>query len=412
MMAEGYIQLPLIGDVDTLTDTGKDYLEQSMGPNWVSRPGNPETILIEGSGQIAGELIDQAAVVPPEAFAYIGTSIYGIPMHQGSRASAPAQITFDDTAGAVMVPADSEISVPHPSGQEVIMTTDRDAVAPEGGGVVAVNVIALDEGAEFNGAFGESELVDTVEGVVLVEVLSASANGTDPEDVTDYLGRLTGILSVPRRPVLPEDHVRVALQVPGVGSAAVFNLYYPGTTARDAGDAVGDYDLWKPPPAPAAPVVDVERCTTVAITGPDGAEPDLILMNEVYATLDANRETNFLNFVIRPEYTSVDVKAKVTPYSGTSPEDAAQAAQGMIENWLTPGIWNTNPGSEGGIWNADTKVRLYEAVDFINRAGGVWYVEDVQMKLSSQDNTHWAAADIVLPGVAPIPTYGSIEITT
>lgn len=83
----------------------------------------------------------------------------------------------------------------------------------------------------------------------------------------------------------------------------------------------------------------------------------------------------------------------------------------MVENWLSPENFNANPDAEGGTWNADDKVRLYEAVDYINRAGGVWYVENVEMKFSSEPDTEWRDEDLDLPGVAPIPTYGDIDIT-
>jgi uncharacterized phage protein gp47/JayE len=417
MAGEGYIQLPLIGDVDSLTLAGTDYMTAAMGELWVMRPANPETVLIEGAGQIAGELIDQAAVVPPEALAYIGTSIYNIPMEIGNRAFATATITFAPDVGAVMVPMDSEVAVPHPSGQSFIFTTDRDAPAPAGGGDVVVNVVALDVGAEQNGSFGESELVDVVEGVTMVMVGNTSG-GVDPEDLTDYLDRLTTALQMPRRPVLPEDHGRLALQVPGVGKVAVYNLYYPGTTARDAGKAVGDYAMYTPQPAPAAAANNIARCTSVAITGPDGADPSVDLMNAVYALLDANREINFLNFVLKPVQVSVDVQAKIKPYPNDSYEDAAASAEASIRSWLSSEGWSTGPTSTENSWNPDTKVRLYEAVDYLNRSPAVWYCEQVKLKFTAQPPANWVAADLDMttqlvgyttPAVLPI--CGVVELT-
>lgn len=407
MAGEGYIQLPLIGDVDTLTQVGTDYLTSSMGPNWVMRPANPETVLIEGSGQIAAELLDQAATVPPEAFAYIGISIYNIPMYAGARAVMAATITFDDNAAPARVPQDSEISVPHPSGDGFIFTTDRDADAPVGGGDVVVNLVALDVGAEPNGAGGSSDLVDVVGGVTSI-VANLATGGVDAEDVSTYLNRLTRTLTMPRRPVRPDDFVTLALDVTGVGKASVFNLYYPGTTARDAGMAIGSYARWTPLPAPAAAANDVARCTTVAITDVDGGLPSDALMAAVLASMEASREVTFLSFVVKPTFTSIDVQTHIVPYSDVTQADAEAAAEDMIRTWL-PEAWNTNPGVTDNVWNADTKVRLYEAVDYLNRATGVWYVENVKLKLTSESAASWVAADIVLPGVAPIPTAGTVE---
>jgi hypothetical protein len=406
-----YVQLALIGDVDTLTDIGTTYLEQSMGPNWVGRPGNPENILIEGSGQIAAEVIDQASLVPPEAFAAIGTSIYNIPMQTGTRATAPARITFAADTPAVAVPIDAEVAVPHPSGNELIFLTDEEAVAPIGGGTIDINVVALEPAVEYNGAFGESELIEVIDGVQSVEVLMASVGGTDPETSDEYLDRLTAYLTIPRRPVLPEDHANLALQVPGVGRATAYNLYYPGKSLADLDppQAVGDYALWLPQPAPAAPQSGVARCTTVAIQADGGVAPTPGLLQTVYETLDANREINFLNFVVSPTYTAVDVKADVKPYSGANPADVEASVDNVLSNmWLDPESWSQPPGSGAGVWEADNKVRLYEAVDFINRGSGVWYCENVMLKLSS-DST-WVEDDITLPGIAPVPTAGTMTI--
>lgn len=404
-----YVQLALMGDVDTLTEQGMEYMRAAMAPNWVDRPGNPETIMIESSGQIAAEVIDQASLVPPEALSAIGTSIYGIPMGSGTKATANATITFDADAPAVMVPMDAEVSVPHPSGSELVFLTDRDAVGPVGGGDVPVQLIALEASAEYNGCFGDCELIEVTEGIHSITTTSTTAGGTNPESPEEYLDRLTDYLTIPRRPVLPEDHSALALQNPAVGRATAYNLFYPGTTLKNSGQAVGDYDLWTPQPPPAAQQTNVARCTTVAILGLDGTMPSLTLMNDVWKLLSENREINFLNFVVAPTMTEVDVKCDVKPYTDTNPEDVIQSVKDTVSGWLSPEQFSQPPGVGGGIWEAETKVRLYEAVDFINRASGVWYCENVQLKLHSSGV--WVTGDITLPGVAPVPTSTPDNIT-
>lgn len=406
-----YIELALVGDVDSLTETGLDYLEEFMGPNWLARAGNPETVMIEGSGQIAGELIDQAAVVPPEALKYLGTDIYGFPMREGTNSSMPAVFQFAVDAPATSVSVDAQVAVPHPDGNQYIFLTDRDMPAPAGGGSMDCNLIALDIGSAQNGAFGESVLIEITEGVEMV-VAGIASGGSDAESTDQYLDRLTSYLTVPRRPVLPEDHVKFALQVPGVGRASAYNLYYPGTTERDAGRAVGDFDLWTPLPAPPGAQTDVARCTTVAITGEEGMEPSTTLMNDVYKHLDANREVNFLNFVIKPVYTQVDVKAAVKGYPGYAPPDVLADAKNMLMLWLSETGWGSVPGQSAGVWASDNKVRLYEAVDYINRAQSVWYCEDVMLRIHG--DTTWVEGDITLPGVVSvaITDEDSIELTS
>jgi hypothetical protein len=149
----------------------------------------------------------------------------------------------------------------------------------------------------------------------------------------------------------------------------------------------------------------------VSITADNGNEPSTTLMNQVYAVLDANREVNFLNFVIKPVYTSVDVKAEIIPYSGVPPADAEESARQSVREWLDAANYNMQPGAED-TWVLDTYVRLYEAVDYINRADGIWRCQNVFLKLSSDDDTHWAAADLLLPGITPMPVAGPrIEMT-
>lgn len=398
-----YVQLSLVGDVDTLTDIGKTYMEQSMGPNWVARPGNPEAIMIEGSGQIAAEVIEQAALVPPEAFAALGTSIYGIPFLEGIRATMDAVITFAADTPATMVPDTAEVAVPHPNGNQMVFLTDRDAIAPIGGGDVPIGLLALEAGEDYNLCFGTSELIEVVEGVQSI-VAGQAVGGINDETASDYLDRLSDYLTIPRRPVLPQDHSTLAFQVPGVERATAYNLFYPGTTERDAGRAVGDFALWQPPPAPAASQSNVPRCTTVAIVGTGGAAPSTDLMNQVYALLNANREVNFLNFVVKPTYTAVDVKADVKPYSGLTTAEAKANAEDAVRAWLDPATWGQPPGVTTGTWEADNKIRINEAIDHINRGYGIWYCENVFVKLTS-DST-WHNTDITLPGVAPMPTPG------
>jgi hypothetical protein len=404
-----YVQLALIGDVDSLTNRGIEYMTQSMGPNWRDRPGNPETVLVESSGQIASEVIDQASLVPPEALVAIGVSIYGIPMQGGTKSTAPANITFATDTPAMMIPIDTEVAIPHPSGAQMVFLTDRDVVAPIGGGVMPVSLIALESSADYNGAFGAAELIEIIEGVSSIDVPQATQGGTDPETPEDYLDRLTDYLTIPRRPVMPEDHAQIALQNPSVSRAVAINLYYPGTTVRDSNLAVGDYSLWSPQPPPAAAQTGVARCTTVAIMGLDGAAPSKALMTEVYDDLSANREVNFMNFVVSPTFTAVDVKCDVKPYSGADPVSVTQSVEDTVSSWLSSQEWSNPPGVSQGTWEADTKVRLYEAVDYINRASGVWYCENVQLKLHSSGT--WLSTDITLPGIAPVPSITPDDIT-
>jgi uncharacterized phage protein gp47/JayE len=404
-MAE-YVDLELIADTDALANIGITYMEQAID-GWTARPANVETVLLEGNAQIASEVLDQASPVAPAVYATIGQTIYGIQRRAATSAVATATFTFATDTPTVMVDAQSQLIVPNPSGEGQVFLTNADIVAPAGGGTVNVGVTAQEPGAAANGSFGTSELVTDVDGVDTVTVTTAQG-GADEEDIDDYLDRLTTALSLlAPRPILPQDHATLALQVPGVGRAVAIDLYMPASTENP----VGDTDA---PEYSAAGKTNVPRCTTVAITAADGAAPDTALKQRVFDTLDAQREVNFLNYVIGPTYTVIDVQATVVAYPGFLPADVKQAAEAMMRTWLDPSMWGLMPGAgQTTDWAQDTKARIYEAVDYLNRAGGVFYVETVQLRGYPVGGTAgaWVGTDVNLPGAAPLPQPGTITVT-
>ena len=404
-MAE-YVDLELVGDADALANIGITYMEQAIN-GWTARPASVVTVLLEGNAQIASEVIDQASPVAPAVYSTIGETIYGIPRRPATSAVATATFTFATDTPPVMVDAQTQLMVPNPSGEAQVFLTQDDIVAPEGGGQVQVGVIAQEPGAAANGSFGEADLVTDIDGVDTVTVTSAQG-GADEEDIDAYLDRLTSLLTLlSPRPILPGDHATLASQVPGVGRAVAIDLYMPAASE----DPVGDTDAPEYNPAGGT---NIPRCTTVAVTAANGAEADTALRQQVYEALDSQREVNFLNYVIAATYTMVDVQATVVCFPGFLPADVAQAAEDMMRTWLDPSMWGLMPGAgETTDWAMDTKARIYEAVDFLNRAGGVFYVESVQLRGYPEGSTPgaWQTTDVDLPGAAPLPMPGEITVT-
>lgn len=393
-----YTDLDLMFDSDQLTLFSIEYMETAI-PGWVARPGSPETIMMEANGQMASEVVEQASGVPADAMTYLGTTVYGYPLLDGGPATGSASIEFTTDTPATLVPQGAQVAVPHPSGASYLFETDRDVIAPEGGGIVTgLNVIASEYGSAQNGCFGDGEFQEVYEGVYRITV-NTTLGGTDAEDPQEYLGRFSKYLSIlTARPILPIDFTNRALLNPRVGRAVSIDLYQPSTSE-------GGYGL----PRDSTSHTNVERCVTTVIAAENGAAPPDDLLLEVYNDLDANREVNFLVYVIPPGqngvYTAIDVQAEIHPYPGITDDDAIQMAIDQMAAWLNPGQWGRVPGSTSySDWATDDRVRLYEAVDFLNRAVGIHWVQNVQLKKST-DST-WTTGDIVLGGAVPMPIAG------
>lgn len=401
-----YIDLPLVTDSDALLQTGVDYMETALD-GFQARPGNVETVLLEAASQILAEVVQQAAQVDPVIFAYLGGSLVGVPIRDATSATGTATITWAPDTPAVMLDAFSQLAVPHPSGDAVLFETDADVVAIAGGGESTVGITAAEPGVGGNGAFGTAELINVTDGVASVLVTVPSSGGTDPEDPDAYLDRLADAFTIlAPRPILPGDHATLVRQLAGVGRTLAIDLLLPGTA--DAPGAIRD--PLEPQPPPAASVPNTPRCTTVAITAADGTAPSPTLMQQAWALLNGAREVNFLNYVVAPTYTVVGVQATLTAWPGYARQDAHDQAAQQLTAWLDSGRWGTSGSTDASEWAVQPKVRISEAIDWLNRAAAVNWVDMATVKLKA-DAGAWQAADLTLPGIAPLPQLGEVDLT-
>jgi uncharacterized phage protein gp47/JayE len=395
-MAE-YIDLALTADATALSDESKEYMAAAI-PGWVARPGNVESILLEANGQMGAEVIEQASEVPPVVFAYYGQWLLGIALRQATPSTGVATFTFD---GLATVPAGSLFTAPNPDGNTYVFQTDTDVRSDTP--PFTTGATALEPGADANGSSGTGEMLDAIDGVGSV-ALSGTTGGSDEEDANTYLDRLTDALTIlAPRPILPADFATLARQVPGVGRTLSIDLYQPPASS---GGVKPPTAAWGAEPNGTTPV---ERCDTVAITKTDGTAPDVPLMQSVYTVLDSAREVNFLVYVIPPKYTTIDVQATVTAFSGFTQQVVKEAAEAMLRAWLDPLQWGSQGTGEIQAWQKDTKARIYEAVDYLNRADGVYYVETIQLR--KHLDPAWSNVDIALTGAAPLPLAGDINVT-
>jgi uncharacterized phage protein gp47/JayE len=401
-----YIELPLTDDADALVEVGIDYM-QTVLDGFIARPGNVETILLEANAQMGAEVVAQASLFAPVIFAYLGQNLLGIGLRSATSSHATVRFTFGVDA-LLTVEQGAMVALGNADGNTYVFTLDVAVVSPVGGGTVDVGVTALEPGASANGSTGPGALVDVLDGVSSIVTIDAASGGTDEETDDAYLDRLADAMTIlAPRPILPDDHATLARQVDGVGRALAIDLLLPGTS--EAPGAVRDPN--EPLPAPAASKRTEPRCTTVAITDDSGNAPPSQLMRDVWAALDSAREVNFLNYVIAPTYTVVDVQATVMAYPGFTAADVEAQAEAALADWLNPALYGGTPNVSGELaegWSFDNTVRLYEAIDYLNRADGLHYV--VSVKLRTGANA-FAAADIALTGLAPLPRLGVPAVT-
>jgi hypothetical protein len=386
----GYIPVPVETEPTDLAGEAFDYLEQQV-PGWLPAEGNLEAWLIEALAQIAGELRALVALVPDSIFAYYGESILGLPPYPAVQATALTTWTANDAAG-YQVEAGTVIGVTPPASPTSYgFSVDLDFTIPAGStSVSGISCSALEAGAAASGLSGTVEVVDQLSFISGVTLDAPTSGGQDAETSDAYLARLSALLTLlSPRPILPQDFAVLAQRtIPEIARAVAIDLYNPG------------------PPVDA----NCPRCVSVAICDNGGEPCSPEVKAEADALLQAQREVNFLTFILDPTYTTVDVSFSVMSYPGYDPADVAARVISALTTYLSPASWGVPPYGDVSArsWINATSVRYLELAEVINRVDGVHYI--VTLALAAGGGTQ-GQADVALAGVAPMPRPGSITGT-
>jgi hypothetical protein len=386
----GYIPVPVETEPTDLAAEAFDYLTAKI-PGWLPAEGNLEAWLVEALAQIAGELRALVALVPDAIFEYYGESVLGLPPYPAVQATGTTTWTAQDAAG-YQIEAGTVIGItPTASPTSYAFSVDADAVIGAGSTSVAgVPVTALEAGAAASGLSGAVEVIDALAFITGVTLDAPTTGGSDAETTDAYLARLSALLTLlSPRPILPQDFAVLAQRsIPEVARAVAIDLYNPG-----------------PPVNTNCP-----RCVSVAICDADGNPCSSSVKSEVDALLQAQREVNFLVFVLDPTYTTVDVSFDLKSYPGYDPVDVAARTVTALTDYLSPASWGVPPYGDTSArsWINATSVRYLELAEQINRVDGVHYI--VTLALRAAGGT-FGQADVALTGVAPMPRPGSITGT-
>lgn len=384
----GYIDIPVETEPVDVAEDAFGYVESRI-PGWLPAEGNLESILIAALSQAAGELRALAALVPESIFQYFGESILGLPRYPAVQATGLTTWTAIDAAG-YRVTAGTLIGIAPPATSDAYafqVVTDF-TIPPGSQTAAAVEVRALEAGADASGITGTVEMLDPLDFIEQVVLDGPTTGGQDAETIEHYLDRLSNLLTLlAPRPILPVDFAVFAQRNPAVGRAVAIDLYNPQT-----GDTT------------------CPRCVTVAVVDQDGNPLPAQAKADVDAELQAQREVNFLAFVVDPSYTTIDVTAQVAVYPGYVPNEVADRVKADLAQFLSPANWGLPPFGDTGAtsWLNVTEVRHNELIARIDRVDGVDYVVSVTAGVAGGAQS---TADIVLTGPAPLPKPGAIVVT-
>jgi hypothetical protein len=167
-----------------------------------------------------------------------------------------------------------------------------------------------------------------------------------------------------------------------------------------------------------APASGVEKAVTVYVVDAAGLDPGQTARDRVDADLQSRREANFLVYVRAPGYDSVAVSFTAKAYPTWDAADVQARAITAVEDWLNPADWGVPAfsdvlaGTTGRPWIQDTKVRLGELVEVLNRVDGLWYLTGPGA--NGMPTIEGSAADYTLssgPTAVVLPTAGSVTGT-
>lgn len=391
----GYVNVPIEVDPDAIAQVVFDYLETSL-PGYTPSPGNLDVILTEAFAAIAAENREVASDVPRSILRYVGANLHGILPTAEAPATATATFTVRDTAGYT-IPAGTAVTIAATGDRDYVFLVDGDvAIAPGASATGAGEVVLIAEtaGSEPNGAPGPVELVDALDYVASIALVSGPSGGVDAEPDEDYLARLVGELRLlAPRPILADDFAVLAHRVPGVERAVALDGYDPGTGTSNN-----------------------ERTVTVAVTDAAGDPLAAPVRAEVDALLQAEREVNFVVNVIDPTYTTLDVTFTVRALPFYDAAEVEASAESAVADYLSPATWGT-PTERGALgdtvtagltWRNAPVVRYLELAEAINGAAGVDYIEALTFGLAGGA---LGTADVTMTGPAPLPRAGTITGT-
>jgi uncharacterized phage protein gp47/JayE len=382
-----YIVFPIDTEPPDLQTLVYDYLKSRI-PGWEPSSGNLDVWLTEAFSEVAADIRTLASDVPTSIFRYFGATVVGLQPTDAASAQAATTWTMKDNAGYT-IPAGSLVGIRDASGEVQTFQTFSDYIVPPGttstptGDVPVIAVVAGEAATGLGSAGVAMELQSPLEFVTGVTIAGASSGGVDAESDEDYLNRLsTWMTLVTPTPILPHDFAIMARQIPGVYRTTAIDGFIPPSSTNQ------------------------EKAVAVVGIDAQGNALSAGVKSDIETYLESLREVNFVVSAIDPSFKAVDVQVTVHARPGYSNVDTDVEA--ALQNYLSPLQFSMPQDGSPRDWDLEDTVRYLELTTLVNNVSGVDYIVSLTMRI---DANAYDDIDITLPGVAPLPTPGSITCT-
>lgn len=379
----GYIGVPIEADPDVLTDEALDTLMANV-PGTMPKEHHLTTWLVEVCARMNAETRSVARDVPDDIFRHFGESLVNVLPVEAASASALTTWTMQDAAGYTI--DEGTVVAYRVAGDRLVSfaTTETRVVPPGSFTALEVPIRALEPGAAGN-ALGPAglELVDSLSYVTAVAATGATSGGVDLETDAEYLGRLRDEMTLlTPRFVLASDAAVLARRIAGVHRALGIDNYNP-----------------------ADQTFNNEKMVAVAVVSEQGIALSAPVKAQVDTYLQSMREINFIVNVIDPTFTVINVTFQVVALPGYDLLDLEARCEAAVTSYLTPATW-AGGGEDPPTWRTNSNVvRYLEVAEVLNRVDGVNYVPQGQLTING------GTVDVVLAGVAPLPSVGAVAGT-
>ncbi len=331
-------------------------------PDWEPNDGNLDTQIIEAFAAVASDVRDLASDTPDAIFRYFGATVLGILPLDAIAATVTSTWVAKDDTGYVIEP-DTQVAIYDASGNLVPFTVVNEVVIDAGDTQTAAGEVileALTEGEVASGIGGvgiEAVMIDPLEWVTHVYLVSQTTGGQDAEMDSDYLDRLAVKLqTMSPRPILPGDFATIACDIAGVVRSVAIDGYDPGNDSYNN-----------------------ERMVTVASIDDIGAPVSADVKAAVLAYEDAQREVSFVVNVMDPKITPLGIYFEISVASGYDAASVLESAESAMANMLDPTLWGIGPEGASTDWTDVQSLRINDVIAALSAVSGVSHVTLVEI---------------------------------